>query len=855
MYIKRDLKNIKEAWRKTLLLRFKKLSTKFEITHLKNVHFTEERLAVLKIVHSDMKLKHDLSYLKGKTNKFSETGQLEATFLIDSKPITGLLDTGASRSLVSLSWLKENFSLEEINNFPRVNKPNVYDASGNNIKIVASLLVPIKHEKSWTRTVAVDIYLGTTNLFGSNIMSKLQCTIKFTATDFFLYFRNIPKEIYNCLSSDNILYIPPFHLTTIPVYCKELLYSGDIECEVFQGITEKKYLHPQLVKVSQGSFNVNIENPTKFRAKIYPFKIHVRPINQVGYDIKELNIKELGTLGDFLDHFEDKQSNLEMYKNVYNLNGQAMHLKTFYESERTNSERENDTTAHFTKDNPLTSVVVNKPDEKVLPPFTREVLEDIFKDFDNDEEQYSKEMSTKEFFVDTFLKYPVLARHQMDCGVSSETFDVPLKKAVPRTTAVYPLKHEEKSQLKNLLDYLLVYNIIKKCDANEQFGSPCFIIPKKSGLPRLIVDQRAYNSCIDGPQSIFMPGILDALREKVSTVHRCTMFDLKQAYYGMKLSPEALKTGISNFTTPFGVFKFLSTITGNSSSPCSFIEYVLKNLHTSADGSFSYLEDVLSHYDDINVLTDSTKSLQEHLDLVRLVIERVHKMGLKLSHEKSVFLKDLTKESVNMLGFEVSHNTLKIPKDKMLALQKLGKPKNLKEAQSFIGSLVFYRNLLGTDVLTCLNILSAHLHPFQWTEECNKAFMTIKKRLTQDLKINFPIKDEVILVMCDASNYGLGGNALALPLEYLGLYKDETLILETNVHNEKLAKHSNYHNMVLESPAFGTFQMLIKKINIIYNLKLGNTWEEIKSSLVNHCRINAPAALYKLEGGWISRKK
>ena len=58
----------------------------------------------------------------------------------------------------------------------------------------------------------------------------------------------------------------------------------------------------------------------------YPFKIHVRPINQVGYDIKELNIKELGTLGDFLDHFEDKQSNLEMYKNVYNLNGPVILL-------------------------------------------------------------------------------------------------------------------------------------------------------------------------------------------------------------------------------------------------------------------------------------------------------------------------------------------------------------------------------------------------------------------------------------------------------------------------------------------------------------------------------------------------
>ena len=103
------------------------------------------------------------------------------------------------------------------------------------------------------------------------------------------------------------MFVPPFHLQTIPVYCKELLYAGEIECEVFQGIADKKYLHPQLVKVSQGSFNINIENPTKYRAKIYPFKSHVRPINQEGYDVKELSIKNIGTLGEFLDHFEDKQ--------------------------------------------------------------------------------------------------------------------------------------------------------------------------------------------------------------------------------------------------------------------------------------------------------------------------------------------------------------------------------------------------------------------------------------------------------------------------------------------------------------------------------------------------------------------
>ena len=111
--------------------------------------------------------------------------------------------------------------------------------------------------------------------------------------------------------------------------------------------------------------------------------------------------------------------------------------------------------------------------------------------------------------------------------------------------------------------------------------------------------------------------------------------------------------------------------------------------------------------------------------------------------------------------------------------------------------------------------------------------------------------------MCDASNNSLGGNALSLPLEQLGLYKDETLILETYVHNEKLERHSNYHDIELKGPAFGNLETIIKKINMIYNLKLGDNWEEIKSSLVNHCRINAPAppCTNSKGGGFLGKNK
>ena len=389
--------------------------------------------------------------------------------------------------------------------------------------------------------------------------------------------------------------------------------------------------------------------------------------------------------------------------------------------------------------------------------------------------------------------------------------------------------------------------------SDKSYGSPSFIISKKGrALPRLVVDSRNYNKYIESETSVFMQSILSVLKEKVSKSRFLSIIDLKSAYYGIRVSKETVDSGINSFTTIFGTYAFLCLLTGGSYSPNIFTTYILKHLHTSKDMSYNYLHDVIAHYDDLSLFSPKERSLAEHLQRFEILISRISNMNLKISLEKSTLLVDLTKSSADLLGFTIFDGQMSIPEKKLSDLKNLPRPKNTKQAQSFIGSLVFYRALLGKDCLMALNVISKNILPtLNWNEDCERAFLLIKKRLTEDLCIKFPATDEVLLMFADASKNGIGSACLSIPLQALDLLKHDNPFKYPNpVNNLLMTRHSEIYNIPLRSVSvdMGVWELIIN-IFKIYGEHRGQNIRAARDLIINYSRVYAPDVLFKIQGG------
>ena len=93
------------------------------------------------------------------------------------------------------------------------------------------------------------------------------------------------------------------------------------------------------------------------------------------------------------------------------------------------------------------------------------------------------------------------------------------------------------------------------------------------------------------------------------------------------------------------------------------------------------------YMDDIVVWS---KSLDEHIQHINQLFDRIRKHKLKLSLKKSQFMKD---ES-NHLGFIVSPEGILLDPLKVESIRTLAPPTNVKECRGFVAMCSYYRRFV-----------------------------------------------------------------------------------------------------------------------------------------------------------------
>ena len=157
-----------------------------------------------------------------------------------------------------------------------------------------------------------------------------------------------------------------------------------------------------------------------------------------------------------------------------------------------------------------------------------------------------------------------------------------------------------------------------------------------------------------------------------------------------------------------------------------------------------FLDDLIIH----------SRDWDQHLSHLRQVFQIFRAAGLKLKSSKCCF----ARSSVKFLGHIVYKDGIRCDPNNVKCVRDFKTPTKLKELQSFLGLANYYRKCIRGfchKARPLTNLLRKGVK-FQFTEECHKAFQTLKTCLTSDPILAYPSFQHEFLLYTDASDSGIG---------------------------------------------------------------------------------------------------
>ena len=285
------------------------------------------------------------------------------------------------------------------------------------------------------------------------------------------------------------------------------------------------------------------------------------------------------------------------------------------------------------------------------------------------------------------------------------------------------------------------------------------IVRKKSGEIRLCVDFRCLNA-ISIRDSFPLPRVEEALQAVQAAVW-FTCFDLAQGYLQLameeadipKTAFRAGSSGLFEFTRmPFG-------LTNAGASFCRLMEMCI--------GDQQYVT-LLFYLDDICIFSTT---IDQMLDRIELVFKQLMDFNLKIKPKKSFFFQS----SVIFLGHVLSAKGITPNPEKVTKVKDWPTPKTAKEVHSFIGLASYYRRFIDNfakkaaplhaligPIATKKKARGGHqtnttqLSPFEWKEEHEQAFQSLKDALVTAPVLGYPDYTKSFMLETDASLKGLG---------------------------------------------------------------------------------------------------
>ena len=304
----------------------------------------------------------------------------------------------------------------------------------------------------------------------------------------------------------------------------------------------------------------------------------------------------------------------------------------------------------------------------------------------------------------------------------------------------YRLPHSQRKVAHDLVNGMLAEGIIQ--ESYSPWNSPLFLVPKKDGSFRAVVDFRRVNDATV-PDHYPLPVLQDLLQSigKDNTVF--STLDLKSGFWQIPLDENSRH--ITAFSTPSGHYEWLRCPMGLRNSPLTcqrLINSIFQGL--IGDGLFVYLDDLIL----------VSRDLDSHLTKLALVLQKFADAGLKLNLPKCKFLR----ARIEFLGHMVDKDGIHTTPDKVRAVQNFPVPVSVNNVRSFLGLAGYYRAFIQdfAAIAAPLTRLLKKNVPFQWNDAQQRSFEFLKTALTHAPILAFPDYNLPFIICTDASTKSIG---------------------------------------------------------------------------------------------------
>ena len=324
-------------------------------------------------------------------------------------------------------------------------------------------------------------------------------------------------------------------------------------------------------------------------------------------------------------------------------------------------------------------------------------------------------------------------------------------------TSIRRLAKCDEEFLKETIEKLLKAGLIQR--SISKYASPVLIVRALGKEPRFCIDYRRLNQILK--KNNYPIPIIDEIFDLLQGKQWYSSLDLKSSYWQIPIAnQDRWKTA---FTCKFGIYEWNVMPFGLQVAPGVFqliADEICLEVDPGRKSMSAYLDD----------LSMGTNEFGEMEKLLHRLFESLRKHDLKIHPGKCQFFK----KQLTLLGHQLEEQGIK-PQGKIIKrIKESIRPQNKDEVRAFLGLVGYYQKFIKNfaEIAYSLTELIHKDSEWNWTKECEEAYVKLKQILTGQEILRHPDWKSKFILTTDASLVAMAGilsqeiNGVQYPIQF-----------------------------------------------------------------------------------------